>query len=77
MNIKKTFMKRGQTPVEALVVIGIIGILLGMVFGFGPKHIFGNKQIIDFNRQRFNAAYVKGGDGKWGESPGQGAERLG
>lgn len=58
-------MKRGQTLVKVLVVIVIIGILLGVVFSFGSKHIVGNKQIIDFNRQRFNAAYVKGDDGKW------------
>lgn len=65
MNIKKTSMKRGQTLVEALVGVAIICILLGVIFSFGSKHIFGNKQIVDFNRQRFSAAYVKGDDGKW------------
>ena len=58
-------MKRGQTLVEILVVVAIIGIPFAAVFGFGSRHIFGNKQIVDFNRQRFNAAYVKGDDGKW------------
>lgn len=58
-------MKRGQTLVEALVGVAIICILLGVIFSFGSKHIVGNKQIVDFNRQRFSAAYVKGDDGKW------------
>lgn len=58
-------MKRGQTIVELIVVVAIIAIIVAVIFGFGSKHIVGNKQIIDFNRQKFEVAYVLGDDNKW------------
>ena len=58
-------MKRGQTIVEVIVVVAIIAIIVAVIFGFGSKHIVGNKQIIDFNRQKFEVAYVLGDDNKW------------
>ena len=51
---------------KGCVVIGVIIIVLGIVtFGFFSKHIFGNKQIIDFNHQKFNVAYILGDSNKW------------
>ena len=58
-------MKRGQTIVEIMVIVAIVAIICAALWGFGSKHIFGNKQIIDFNRQRFDVAYVLGDDNKW------------
>ncbi len=58
-------MKRGQTIVELIVVVAIIAIIVAVIFEFGSKHIVGNKQIIDFNRQKFEVAYVLGDDNKW------------
>lgn len=58
-------MKKGNTLIEWLVIIGILGIILGTAFRFGSKHIFGNKQIIDFNHQHFNVAYIRTDDNKW------------
>lgn len=57
--------KHGQTFVEWLVVIGIIAIIFAGAFGWCSKHVWGNKQIVDFNHQRFNVAYVRGDAGKW------------
>ena len=51
---------------KGCVIICIIIVTLGLViFGFFSKHIFGNKQIIDFNHQNFNVAYVKGDSNIW------------
>lgn len=51
---------------KGCAVIGMIIIVLGIVtFGFFSKHIFGNKQIIDFNHQKFNVAYVLGNSNVW------------
>lgn len=58
-------MKKGFTAIELLVVIGILGILFATVFSFGAKHVVGNKQIIDFNHQRFNVAYVRVDNNTW------------
>ena len=58
-------MKTGSTFIEWLVVLVILCIIGGCIFGFTSKHIFGNKQIIDFNHQTFNVAYVLGDNGKW------------
>ena len=57
--------KRGFTIIELLVVIGILGVIFSVALSFGSKHIVGNKQIIDFNHQHFNVAYVRADDGKW------------
>ena len=57
--------KKGQTIVEVMVVIAIAAILLGIIFGFCSKHIFGNKQIVDFNHQKFTTAYVLGNSNVW------------
>lgn len=58
-------MKKGVTIIEFLVVIGIIGILLSVLFSFCSKYIVGNKQIVDFNHQRFNVAYVRVNSNNW------------
>ncbi len=51
---------------KGCAVICTIIIVLGFVtFGFFSKHIFGNKQIIDFNHQKFNVAYVLGNSNVW------------
>ena len=51
---------------KGCAVICMIIIVLGIVtFGFFSKHIFGNKQIIDFNHQKFNVAYILGDSNKW------------
>lgn len=57
--------KSGQTIVELLVVVGVIAIIGACIFSFCSRHVFGNKQIVDFNHQRFNVAYVLGDAGKW------------
>ena len=43
----------------------ILIIVVIAIFGFISKHIFGNKQIIDFNHQNFKVAYVLGDSNKW------------
>ena len=48
-----------------IVCLSILFIILVVTFGFFSKHIFGNKQIIDFNHQKFNVAYVKGNSNIW------------
>ena len=60
-----TNQKIGQTAIEVLVVIGIVLIIGGCIFGWMSKHVFGNKQIIDFNHQRFNVAYVLSDSNVW------------
>lgn len=47
------------------VIVTILIFLALVLFGFFSKHIFGNKQIIDFNHQKFNVAYVKGDSNIW------------
>ena len=56
---------RKGSIVEFMIVISILLVLFACVFGFISKHVFGNKQIIDFNHQKFNVAYVRADDGKW------------
>lgn len=55
----------GQTIVEWLVIIGMTAIIVGAWFGFFSKHVFGNKQIVDFNHQKFTSAYVLGDSNVW------------
>jgi len=47
------------------VIVTILIFLALVLFGFFSKHIFGNKQIIDFNHQKFNVAYILGDSNKW------------
>ena len=63
--MKTNNAKYGQTLVEWLVVIGILAVIFLCIFGWCSRHVWGNKQIIDFNHQRFNVAYVLGDAGKW------------
>lgn len=62
-NIRK--MKNGDTLVEFIVIAAISIIVVGMIFGFFSRHVFGNKQIIDFNKQKFTAAYVLSNSNVW------------
>ena len=55
----------GSTIVEWAIVLGILVVLCIPIFGWCAKHIYGNKQIIDFNHQKFNVAYVLADNGKW------------
>ena len=55
----------GMTLVDLMVVVAIIAIIAACGFGFFTKHIWGNKQIIDFNHQNFNVAYVLGDSNRW------------
>lgn len=52
---------------QGCIVVFLSGLfmILVVVFGFFSRHIFGNKQIIDFNHQKFNVAYVKGNSNIW------------
>ena len=38
-----------------MIIVAIVVVALLAIFGFFSKHIFGNKQIIDFNHQKFNS----------------------
>lgn len=55
----------GQTIVEWLTIVGMIAIVVGVCFGFFSKYVFGNKQIVDFNHQKFTLAYVLGDSNIW------------
>ena len=57
--------KSGQTTIELLVVVGVIVIIGACIFSFCSRHVWGNKQIIDFNHQHFNVAYIRTDDNKW------------
>ena len=63
----KTIRKNtsGQTLTEVIVIVGILAIVSACVFGFFSKHVLGNKQVIDFNHQRFTTAYVLGNSNIW------------
>ena len=51
---------------QGCIVACVITLFITLVvFGFFSKYIFGNKQIIDFNHQKFNVAYVKGNSNIW------------
>lgn len=51
---------------KGCALIAVLIIIIGSItFGFISKHIFGNKQIIDFNHQNFKVAYVLGDNNKW------------
>ena len=67
--MSKTYIdkhKRGQTMTEALVILGIVAtIVICAIGGWFAKHVFGNKQIIDFNHQKFTTAYVLGNSNIW------------
>lgn len=57
--------EKGQTLAEFMVVIGILAVIAACLFGFFSKHVFGNKQIVDFNHQKFTTAYVLGDSNMW------------
>lgn len=61
----KNNKKSGVTVVEILVVAGIVAIICAFCFKFFTKHIWGNKQIIDFNHQNFTVAYVLSDNDAW------------
>ena len=61
----KNNKKSGVTLVEILVVVGILAIICASCFTFFAKHIWGNKQIIDFNHQNFTVAYVLSDNNVW------------
>ena len=46
-------------------VIILLIIVVIACFGWFSRHVFGNKQIIDFNHQKFNVAYVMGNSNVW------------
>ena len=48
-----------------IIIVAIVVVALLTIFGFFSKHIFGNKQIIDFNHQKFNVAYILGDSNRW------------
>lgn len=56
--------RSGQSAVEWIVIVGIIGFVLALVGGLLYPRVVGNKQLIDF-KQSFNAAYVLGDNGKF------------
>lgn len=57
--------KRGFSIVELMIIIGILAIIFSIIFSFSSKHLVGNKQIIDFNHQHFNVAYIHTDNNKW------------
>lgn len=52
--------EKDQTLAEFMVVIGVLAVIAACLFGFFSKHVLGNKQIVDFNHQKFTTAYVLG-----------------
>jgi len=56
--------KSGQSAVEWIVLVGIIGFLLALIGGLLYPRVVGNKQLIDF-KQSFNVAYVLGDGSKF------------
>ena len=57
--------KSGQSIVEWLIIFGSLVVAFLLIFGWCSRYVWGNKQIIDFNHQQFNVAYVLGDAGKW------------
>lgn len=52
-------------------VVAVLLLAAAVLFGFNwcSRHLWGNKQIIDFNRQEFKAAWVLGDQGRWEKIP--------
>lgn len=62
-NIKS---RNGKTTYEFIIIaISLSLIAIFFAFMWCSRHVFGNKQIIDFNHQNFNVAYVQSDSGKW------------
>ena len=57
--------KTDLTLAEVIIITGIIAVVSVVCFGFFSKHVFGNKQIVDFNHQKFTTAYVLGDSNVW------------
>lgn len=55
-------MKKGLTTIEFL---GIFVALWIFLFFIGLAYVVGNKQVIDFNHQKFNIAYVRADSNNW------------
>ena len=56
--------RNGVTFIEIAVVIGILTIFFGTLFGVFNKYVLGNRQIVDF-KHNFNVAYVLSDNGKF------------
>ena len=65
VKLMKRSRKKGQTAIEYVILLIVLGIIGLVVFSFISKHVWGNKQIVDFNHQRFTAAYVLGNSNIW------------
>lgn len=62
----KNNKKSGIALIETLIIIGIILVICAACYAtFFTKHIWGNKQIIDFNHQNFTVAYVLNDNNTW------------
>ena len=57
--------KRGATFTDVVFVIVVVLLLVVPLFGWMSRHVIGNKQIVDFNHQKFTAAYVLGDSNAW------------
>lgn len=62
---KSNKSKSGMTLFGMMVAVGILAVISACMFGFVSRHVVGNRQIVDFNHQRFTTAYVLGDSNVW------------